>query len=102
MHRRALLIALLLCVQACGIKGPLYIETAEQKKKADERRERMEAAKHRDKQTGAAPKAKGAPGSTASTLAPSASTAPDTESAPAAPADVEVTDETFGPSAPPH
>ena len=48
--------------QGCGIKGPLYIETPEQKKKAEERRERREAAKQREPNRAQPPRPQRAPG----------------------------------------
>lgn len=42
------LLAILLLTQGCGIKGPLYIPTAEQKQQAEERRQRREAAMQRE------------------------------------------------------
>jgi predicted small lipoprotein YifL len=99
MRCLACLIAILLCAQGCGIKGALYIETPEQKRKAEERRERREAAKQRDAQQGASqvtPREAVQP--------PAASAAPSTgerESEPPAASDFNVTDESFGPSPPP-
>lgn len=99
MHRRALLIALLLGAPGCGIKGPLYIETPEQKKKAEERRKRIEAARHRDTQTSAAPKDAPIP---AATTPPAAATAPDAAAGTVTSPDLGITDDAFGPSAAPH
>lgn len=98
MRRLACLIVLACLAQGCGIKGPLYIETPEQKRKAEERRERREAAKLRDQQQGAAPTARRG----AETLPPAAaaSTA-DTDAERNAAPELTVTDESFGPSAPP-
>jgi predicted small lipoprotein YifL len=96
MSRHALLLALLLCVQGCGIKGPLYIETPEQRQKAEERRQRIEAAKNRDTQTGTA---QSASRPAAQTPAPATASEAATESEPADAAEFGMTDEAFGPSA---
>jgi predicted small lipoprotein YifL len=99
MRRLACLIALVLLTQGCGIRGPLYIETPEQKRKAEERRERREAAKQRDAARDGVPAS--SPGA-ARTLAPApASRAADAAAVPAESADLPLTDEAFGPSSPP-
>ena len=96
MRRLACLIALVLLAQACGIKGPLYIETPEQRRKAEERRERREAAKQRDAQQGAA-----AASGTIRTTPQPAPTASDAETEPSESPDLTIGDDPFGPSAPP-
>jgi predicted small lipoprotein YifL len=96
MSRHALLLALFLSLQGCGIKGPLYIETPEQKQKAEERRQRIEAAKNRNTQTGAAPSASSP---AAQTPAPATASEAAKESEPDVSAEFGMTDEAFGPSA---
>lgn len=48
MRRLAHLILFLLLAEGCGIKGPLYIPTPEQKQQAEARKQRREAAMRRD------------------------------------------------------
>lgn len=95
MRRVASLIALVLLAQGCGIKGPLYIETPEQRRKAEERRERREAAKQRDQQ-GAAPQVP-----RAGATPPPAAAAGTVEADPERISSPDLTDEPFGPSVPP-
>jgi predicted small lipoprotein YifL len=87
MRHLAFLIAVVLLAQGCGIKGPLYIPTPEQKRKAQERTERREAARQRESGPGTAP------------TAPAGATP--TVAVPATAPDAPLGDEAFGPSSPP-
>ena len=99
MRRLACLIALVLFAQGCGIKGPLYIETPEQRRKAEERRERREAAKQRESGQGAAPAA-AKDAAQLPTPAPQSSAADSATERSESP-DLSFPDEAFGPSSPP-
>ena len=96
MRHLASLIAVVLLAQGCGIKGPLYIETAEQKRKAEERRERREAAARQREAPGSVP---ASPAGAIRTPAPSG--ADDSAAVPAASLEATLPDEAFGPSSPP-
>jgi predicted small lipoprotein YifL len=91
----AFLIALLLA-SACGIKGPLYIETPEQKARAEERKQRREAAKQRDSGEGSVATTTQRPAQEP-TPAPAAG---GTQATPAR-SQMGAPEESFGPSSPP-
>lgn len=74
MRRFAFLLLVALITQGCGIKGPLYIATPEQKAQLEERKKRREAAQQ-------APGTQPAP--SAQTVAPSLSPAVDPTAGPA-------------------
>jgi predicted small lipoprotein YifL len=98
MRRLACLIALVLLAQGCGIRGPLYIETPEQKRQAEERRERREAAKQRETKPGTA----AAPAATTQAPPPEPqSSVADSPTGRSESRDAPLTDEAFGPSSPP-
>jgi predicted small lipoprotein YifL len=63
---------LVLLAQGCGIKGPLYLPTPEQKQQAEARKQRREAALRRD--AGQEQAADGAPATPAATPKPGEST----------------------------
>jgi predicted small lipoprotein YifL len=63
---------LVLLAQGCGIKGPLYLPTPEQKQQAEARKQRREAALRRD--AGQEKAADPAPATSASTPNPGDST----------------------------
>lgn len=88
MRHLASLIAVVLLAQGCGIKGPLYIPTPEQNRKAQERTERREAARQRESGPGTAPTAP-------------ADASPTPVAVPATAPDAPLADEAFGPSSPP-
>lgn len=88
-----LLVALL--ASGCGIKGPLYLATPEQKARAEERKQRREAAALRD----ATPPAAG--GQSQGEPAARGASATDPWTSPSAASEIVTPDESFGPSAPP-
>ena len=75
MRRLAALLVLLLLAEGCGIKGPLYIPTAEQKRQAEARKQRREAAMQRN--AGKTPAAAKVDAASAPTVAEPEEKAPD-------------------------
>jgi predicted small lipoprotein YifL len=100
MQRFAFLAAaLVLLAQGCGIKGPLYLETPEQRRMAEERRERREAAQQRERSPEAV--STSPRGTTPTTPATTPSDTADSATERGGASEFPVGDEAFGPSAPP-